>query len=134
MDQEAVFQVVAQSLGADIVFNIPAKANHVLDGIAVVDADDLLLDDGPGIQLFGDIVAGRVNELHPSLRSPLIGSGTDERGQKTVMNIYHTMSVRLAKQRRKNLHVADDSGSWRRGWDSAEFSAVLGSNLPHFLL
>ncbi len=56
MDQDAVFQVVAQSPGEDIVLNILAKANHVLDGIAVADADDILLDDGPGIQLFGDIV------------------------------------------------------------------------------
>ena len=45
-------------------------------------ADDFLIDDGAGVEVGGDIVAGGADELHAALVGALVGIRADERGRK----------------------------------------------------
>ena len=46
VQQNAVFQVVAQAACQNGFFNVFARAHQVFHGVGVVDTDNVLLDDG----------------------------------------------------------------------------------------
>jgi hypothetical protein len=54
----AVLHMPADGTREDNFFEIAAFADEVFDSVAVGDADDVLLDDGPVIEDFRDVVAG----------------------------------------------------------------------------
>ena len=53
----------------------------------LVDADDILLDDGAIVEHLGDIVGGGADELNAALKGLVIGPRADECGQERVVNV-----------------------------------------------
>ncbi len=106
MDQDTVFEVVAQAAGEDGFFDVLAVAHHVLRGVRMIDADDILLDDGALIELRGNVVAGGSDQFDPALVGLVIGLGAYEAGQEAVMYVEYPARVGAAQIRRKDLHVA----------------------------
>src|SRR3954452_13626627 len=67
LDDDAVLAVPGDRLREHLALDVAADPSHVLDGRAVVDAGDLLLDDRPGVELRGHVVRGRPDQLHPAV-------------------------------------------------------------------
>ncbi|MNC25728.1 hypothetical protein D3C75_738270 [compost metagenome] len=72
----------------------------------MADAHHVLLDDRAGVQFFGDVVAGRADQLHTTQGGLVIRLGADERRQEAVVDVDHLFSIVLAQLRRQDLHVA----------------------------
>jgi hypothetical protein len=66
-DQDPVFGVKLQCPGKYQSFQVSAFSLQIRDGVAVRYLNDILLDDGAGIQVIGDIVAGGADYFHTSL-------------------------------------------------------------------
>src|SRR5690606_21173727 len=96
MHQNAVLQVIAQASRKHHLFHILTQSNHVFDAVAMADTHNVLLDDRPGIQLFGHIVTGRPDQLDATQRRLVVGLGADEGRQKAVVDIDHPLGEFLA--------------------------------------
>ncbi len=59
MHDDSILEVVAEPARQHGSFHISAQGDHFADGITVVHANDILVDDRTRIQLIGHIVAGR---------------------------------------------------------------------------
>ena len=59
----------------------------VLDVLAVGDARDVLLDDRAGVELLGDVVRGRADDLHAALERPLVRVRAGEGRQERVVDV-----------------------------------------------
>ena len=68
-------------------FDVAALADEILDSVAMVDADDILFDDGAIVEDMSDVVSGRANQLHSALKRLMVGLSTDECRQKGMVNI-----------------------------------------------
>ena len=66
----------------------------------------ILLDDGPVVEHFGDVVAGGADELDAALEGRVVRPRPDKGGQKRVMHVDDGRGYRATKRRRKDLHVA----------------------------
>src|SRR5690606_14859337 len=75
--QNAVLQVIAQASRKHHLFHVLTQSNHVFDAVAMADTHNVLLDDRPGIQLFGHIVTGRPDQLDATQRRLVVGLGAD---------------------------------------------------------
>src|SRR5664279_3897592 len=60
--QDAVFHVPAHSARQDGFFDVAALLDQVVDGVAMVDADDILFDDGAIVEYLGNVVSGGADE------------------------------------------------------------------------
>jgi hypothetical protein len=56
--------------GQDAPFDLPAEADEVFDRVAMGDVRDVLVDDGPGVQLLAYVVGRRPDGLYASLVRP----------------------------------------------------------------
>ena len=65
----------------------------------------VLLDDRPGVELGGHVVAGRPDQLHPALEGLVVGAGPGERGQEAVVDVDDASGVAVAQLGRDDLHV-----------------------------
>ncbi len=65
----------ADSARQDDLFEIATLLDEVLNGIAMGNAHDILLDDGTVVEFFGDVVAGRADQLHAPLERLVVGLG-----------------------------------------------------------
>ena len=54
------------------LLQVAALLQQVFEPVAVRDAHHVLLDDRPLVQVFGDVVAGRADQLHPALERPVV--------------------------------------------------------------
>ena len=106
--EHPVFQVVAQAAGEDGFLDVLAVAHHVVRGIRMVDADDILLDDGPLVQLGGHVVAGGADQLDAPLVGLVVGLGADEAGEEAVVDVDDLARVGGTQVRREDLHVASE--------------------------
>ncbi len=113
VDQHPVLEVPAQSPGQDRPLHVPTDAQQIVDGVAMVDAADVLLDDGAGVQLGGHVVAGGPDQLDAPLEGLMVGTGPGERGEEAVMDVDDPSGVAVAHLGRDDLHVPgqhDDVG------------------------
>lgn len=78
LHEDTVLKVVAEAPCKDGVLDILAEAHHIFDCIVVSDTDDVLLDDGADVQIFGDVVAGGTDQLDPALVGLIVGPCADE--------------------------------------------------------
>ena len=65
--QDTVICVEMQCAGEYQAFQVPAFSFQITDGVTVGYFDDVLFDDGTGIQILGYIMAGGTNYLYTSL-------------------------------------------------------------------
>lgn len=74
-----------------------AQQHHLLDVVAclgegvwivaVVHLDDVLLDDRPFVEVVGDEVGGRPDDLHAAAEGLVVGLGSHERREERVMDV-----------------------------------------------
>ena len=69
--------------------DVAADALELLDALPVRDARDVLLDDRPGVELLGDVVRRRADDLHAALARAAVRIGADERRQERVVDVDH---------------------------------------------
>src|ERR1044072_8421734 len=81
VQQDAVLAVVAQAAREDRALDVAGVLDHLLPRVAVVDADDVLFDDGAGVELLADVVAGGADELHAALVGPVGGARAADAGE-----------------------------------------------------
>ncbi len=66
----------------------------------------VLLDDGPLVQRFADVVGRSADQLHAPLEGLLVRLGADKRRKKRVMDVDNALGKTSHEVRRKDLHVA----------------------------
>ncbi len=98
----------ANSAGEDHFLEVAAFADEVFDGVAVRDADDILLDDGAVVEDFGDVVAGCADQLYSTLEGLMVRARSDEGGQERVVNVDDALRITVDEIVGKNLHVASE--------------------------
>ena len=87
VDECAVVNVIANAFGESDAFALAAEASEVSGGVEVVNAFDFLFDDGPCIEVVGDVVAGGADEFYATVIGLAVGVGADERGQEGMMDV-----------------------------------------------
>ena len=80
VDDGAVVDVVADAFGDGGALAVAAEADEVVGGVEVMHAFDFLLDDGAGVEVCGDVVAGGTDEFHAAFVGLFVGIGPDEGG------------------------------------------------------
>ena len=65
-----------------------------------VDAHDVLLDDRARVELLGDVVGGRADDLHAALARAPVRVGAREGGQERVVDVDHRRAERARGSRR----------------------------------
>ena len=76
--EDAVLEVQLDGAGEDAALDLAAEADEVLDGVAVGDVGDVLVDYGPGIELLADVVGCGPYGLDAPLVRPPVGVGPRE--------------------------------------------------------
>ncbi len=70
VQQDAVFHVPAHGARQDHFFDVAALLDKIVDGVAMVNADDILLDDGAIIEHLSNIVSGGADQLDTAAETP----------------------------------------------------------------
>jgi hypothetical protein len=86
--------------------DVGAGARQVRDRRAVGRAHDVLLDDRAGVELLGDVVGGRADDLHAALVGPAVGVRAREGRQERVVDVDHRHAELIEERAREDLHVA----------------------------
>ena len=94
----------------------------VVHVVAVADARDVLLDDRAGVELLGDVVRGRADDLHAAVARLAVRVGAGERRQERVVDVDHRRADRARKSPRQDLHVAREHDEVERGRRAAPAS------------
>ena len=97
--------VPGDRLGEHLPLDVAADPAHVLDGRAVVDPGDLLLDDRPGVELRRHVVRGRPDQLHPAVVRRPVRVRAHERRQEAVVDVDQPLREAGAELGRDDLHV-----------------------------
>src|ERR1039457_563890 len=87
VDDHAVVEVQRHRAGEHEALDVAPHALQLASALAVVDADDVLVDDRPVIELLGDVVRGRADQLDAPLARPAVRICAGERGQEGVVDI-----------------------------------------------
>ena len=74
----------------------------------VVDPLHALLADRALVEVGGDVVRRRADQLHAALAGLVVGPGALERGQEGVVDVDHASLHRAAQVVREHLHVAGE--------------------------
>ncbi len=106
--KDAVFHVPANGAGKDDLFKVAAFSNQIIDGVAVRDADHVLLDDGTVVENFGNVVAGCADQLYAALEGLMVRARADERGQKRMVNVDDALRIAADEIIGEDLHVAGE--------------------------
>lgn len=104
--QDSVLQLPAHGAGEDHFFEVASFLEKVIEGIAMGDADNILLNNRAIIEYFGHIVAGGADELYPARERLMVGFGAYEGRQERVMDIDNSVLVLLHKFAAQDLHEA----------------------------
>src|SRR5450755_3308659 len=105
--QDAVFHAPADGPRQDDLFDVAALLDEVVDGVAVVDADDILVDDGAIVEYLSNVMSRGSDQLDAALKRLVVGLGTDERGQKRMVNVDEILGAEGGDELvREHLHVA----------------------------
>ena len=97
MDDGPVINVVTDAACEGDTFTITSEAHQVLRLVEVLDAFDFLLDDRAAIELRGDIMTCCADEFDASFMRLLVWVGSNERGQKRMVDVDDFTSVFIAE-------------------------------------
>ena len=87
VDDDAVLEVQRHSARQDQPLDVAADALEIVDALAMVDANHVLIDDRSVVKLFGNVVGGGTNQLDPPLPRPAVWVGSGERGKEGVVDV-----------------------------------------------
>ena len=97
--------------GEDDFFEVFAEADEVVDGVAVADVLDVLVDDGALVEVRGDVVAGSADDFDAAFVGLVVGFCAGEGGEEGVVDVDHLVLVEGTELRADDLHVAgEDDG------------------------
>ncbi|GAA5210838.1 hypothetical protein GCM10023323_40060 [Streptomyces thinghirensis] len=74
--------------------------------MSVDDADDVLLDDRPLVEVLGDVVRGGTHQFHPALLGLGVGGGANEGRKEGVVDVDDRDADFLDEVAGADLHVA----------------------------
>jgi hypothetical protein len=83
-------------------------AGKSVRALAVGHAHHVLLDDRPGVELLGDVVRGRADDLHAALLRAAVGVGAGEGRQERVVDVDHRAADAGQEVAAEDLHVAGE--------------------------
>src|SRR5918997_6294693 len=106
VDKHPVLQVPPHRAGEDAPLDLAPEADEILGGVAVGYVGDVLVDDGPRVEILRDVVGGRADRLHAPLVSPAVGVGPGEGGQEGVVDVDDAARIGFDKAGGEDLHVA----------------------------
>src|ERR1700676_403732 len=89
----------------DYPLQIAPFADQIVDRITVTDSHDVLFDDGPVIQLLGNVVTRGADELDAPVIRLVVGARTNKRRKKRVVNINDPVGIPACELRTQYLHV-----------------------------
>ena len=87
VQHDAVFGVPFDGAGEHDVLDVTAQGGEGVDGHGVVDAFDVLFDDGAFVEFGGDVVGGGTDDLHTAVMGLVVGAGALEAGQEGVVDV-----------------------------------------------
>ena len=108
VDDGAVVDVEADAFGDGGAFAVAAEADEVGGGVVVVDAFDFLFDDGAGVEVRGDIVAGGADEFDAAFVGLAVGVCAGEGGEEAVVDVDDAAGEVAAEIIREDLHEAGE--------------------------
>jgi hypothetical protein len=109
VQQDAVFDVPANGARENYFFYIPAFLDEIVDGIAVVNTDHVLLNDGAIVEDLGNVVGGRTDQLDAALKRLVVRLGSDKRREERVVNVDEIFRAKgNDKFGGQDLHVAGE--------------------------
>ncbi len=82
VQKDAVFDMPADGSGEYDFFEVATFADQVFDGVAMGDADYILLDDGAVVENFSDVMAGCTDQLYATLEGLMIWARANEGRQE----------------------------------------------------
>src|SRR3990172_9917413 len=85
--EHAVAEVQVDGAGEHDLLEIAALAHQVVDGVAVADSGDVLLDDRSLVQLRRGVVRRRADDLHAAFVRLVVWACAGERGQELVVDV-----------------------------------------------
>ena len=87
--------------------NIAAFLDEIFGRVTLVDADDILLDDGAIVENLRNVMSGGPDQLDSPLKGLMVRFRPDECGQEGVVNIDQVCGAQRGDEFiRKHLHVA----------------------------
>ena len=92
----------------DDFLEVAAFEFETVGGVFVGDADDVLFDDGAGVEFAGDVVAGGSDDLDSAVEGLLVGVCAYECGEEGVVDVYDVMGVGGDHPAAEDLHVAGE--------------------------
>src|SRR4051794_25190161 len=108
MDQDAIGEMIPHAASEGEPLTIAAEPQQVGGQMEVLSADHLLVDDRSGIQLGGDVMAGRPDELHAAFVRLHVRIGPGEGGKEGMMDIDDASGPAFADTWGDDLHVASE--------------------------
>ena len=108
VDDGAVVDVEADAFGDGGAFAVAAEADEVGGGVEVVDAFDFLFDDGSGVEVGGDVVAGGADEFDAAFVGLAVGVGAGEGGEEGMVDVDDAAGEVAAEVGGEDLHEAGE--------------------------
>jgi len=107
IQQNPILNVPADCAGEHHFFDVAAFFDELFDGVAVRDADYVLLDDRAIIEDFGDVVGSCSYQLDSSLESLMVRAGTDEGWKERMVDVNEVLGADGGRELgREYMHVA----------------------------
>jgi len=94
----------------DNLLDVAALLGEIVNSVSVVDADDVLLDDGAIVEYLSHVVGGGADQFDAALKRLMVGLGADKRGQERVVNVYEVLGAQSGNElAREHLHIAREN-------------------------
>lgn len=78
---DTVLAVPEHGAGQHGAFDVGADTHQIVNGVRVVDADNVLFDDRPLVENFGHVVGGGADQLDAAFACPLVGAAPVKAGR-----------------------------------------------------
>ena len=109
VEENAIFEVPANSAREHNPFDVASFLYHILETIPVRNADYVLFDDWAFIEDVCDVVACGADQFHAAFVRLMVRFCPDERGKKRMVNIDDLVRRKMSEEiRGKHLHVAGE--------------------------
>src|SRR5271169_3417869 len=109
VEQNAILHMPPDGARQNDLLDIPSLLHQVIDGVAVINPNHVLFDDGAIIEHLRNVVSGSADQLHAALEGLMVGLGSDERRQERMMNIDQIRRAQGGNEFvGEHLHVASE--------------------------
>src|SRR5690606_32029649 len=105
MNQGAPVQMQPDGTSENTLLQDAPLANKVRDRVTVRNRSDTLGDDGAFVQIPGDVVARRTDQLDPPPMGGMIGPRAGEGGEEGVVNVDDAVRESIGDAGAQDLHV-----------------------------